>query len=70
MSGHKNRLELRVGIKIEFISLMVSKFTCFLYEGSKLTLGCSVGILLDLFFVLGSKSTSVLSAGQKSLGSI
>ena len=37
VSGHRNRLDIRVGIKIDLISVMRSKFTSFLCEGSKLT---------------------------------
>ena len=67
VSGHRNRLDSRVGIKIDLISMMELKFTWFLCAGSKLT--CfSVGIDLDFFFVQGSKSTWVLCAGRKLLG--
>ena len=37
VSGHRNRLDIRVGIKIDFISVMVLKLNRFLCAGSKLT---------------------------------
>ena len=37
VSGHRNRLDIRVGVKIDFILVMGSKLTWFLCAGSKLT---------------------------------
>ena len=37
VSGHRNRLDIRVGIKIDLISVMRSKLTWFLCAGSNLT---------------------------------
>ena len=37
VSGHRNRLDIRVGIKIDMISVMGSKLTWFICAGSKLT---------------------------------
>ena len=34
LSAHRNRLDIRVGIRIELISVMVSDLTCFLCAGS------------------------------------
>ena len=64
VSGHRNRLDVRLRIKSNLISAIGSKLNWFLCPGSKSTWFC-VGIELDLVFVRGSKSTSVLCAGRK-----
>ena len=63
LSGDRNRLDIRVGIEIYLISVLVSKLTWF-YLRDRNSLGFSVGIDLDLFFVQESKSNSVLCAGR------
>ena len=50
VSGHRNRLAIRAGIKVDLISVMGSKFTWFLCAGSKLTL-FQRRYRIDLFFV-------------------
>ena len=37
VSGHRNRLDIKVGIEIDWISVMGSRLTWFLCAGSKLT---------------------------------
>ena len=52
MSGHRNPLDIRLGIKINFVSVMVSKLTWFSCAGCN-SLGFSVGIEHDLFLYGG-----------------
>ena len=49
MPGHQNRLDIKVGIEIDLISVMDSKVTWF---------------EVDLVLVSGSNSTYVLCGGQ------
>ena len=69
VSGHRNRLGIRVGIKLDLISVMRSKLTWFLRAGLKLTcFYCRDRTWL--VFRAGVKSASVLCAGRKILGLI
>ena len=49
MSGHRNRLDIRMGIKIDLISVVGSKFTWFLCAESKLTWFLEWGSILTWF---------------------
>ena len=55
MSGHRNRLDIRVGIEIDLISVMGSNSLGF-HVGNRTRLGFSVDIGIDLF-LWGSKMT-------------
>ena len=53
VSGHRNRLDTRVGIEIDMISVMGAKSTRFMSAGSKLT-----------WLQCGDQNCRVLSRGQ------
>ena len=64
VSWHRNRLDIGVGNKIDLISVIGSKLTWFSCAGSKLTWFYRWD-QTRLFFVRGSKSTSVLCVDRK-----
>ena len=63
VSKHRYRLDIRVGIKVDLISVMGSNWLGFCGRDRN-WLGFSVGIEIDLFFVRGSNLTSFLCAGR------
>ena len=58
-SGHRNQLDIRVGIEIDFISVMGRNELCFCVRDRN-WLGFSVCIEIDLVLVRGSKLTLFL----------
>ena len=59
VSGHRNRVDVRVGIEIYMMSVMGSKLTCFLFAGLELIdFVCGIGI--DLIFVWRASLTFFL----------
>ena len=65
VSGHRNRLDIRMGIEIDLISVMGSKLTWFLCGWPKMTWFQCGGSELTLISVMGSKLTWFLCGGRK-----
>ena len=66
VSGHRNRLDIRMGIEMELISVVSLNKLDFGVRDRNL-LHFNVGIEIDLSFVWGSNLTSLLCAGRKLL---